>query len=97
MEKIPLLGEVLGKIMDERLSVRHEQAMQLEQAWAEILPPNLAAHCRIDEFSPGTLKVVVDNPGYMHELRLCKNDLCGEINRAVPGAKIKDIKLVVGH
>ncbi len=83
--------------MVERVSVRHEQTLQLEQAWAEILSPDLAAHCRIDEFSPGTLKVVVDGPGYMHELRLCKKDLCSEINRAAPSAKIRDIKLVIGH
>jgi len=97
MESIPLLGEVLEKMVGERLSVRHEQTMQLEQAWAEVLPSLLAAHCRIDEFSSGTLKVVVDRPGYMHELRLCKKDLCSEINRAAPSAKIRDIKLVIGH
>jgi hypothetical protein len=92
-----LLGEVLGKIMVERVSVRHEQTLQLEQAWAEILPPDLAAHCRIDEFSPGTLKVAVDGPAYMHELRLCKEELCSEINRAVPCARVRDIKLVIGR
>jgi hypothetical protein len=97
MQEAPLLGEVLGKIIVKRLSVRHEQTLQLEQAWAEILPPDLAAHCRIEEFSTGTLKVAVDGPGYMHELRLCKKDLCSEINRAVPGARIRDMKLVIGY
>jgi hypothetical protein len=96
MENISRLSEVLDSIMDERLSVRHEQTVQLEQAWAEVLPSGLAAHCRIGEFSPGVLKVIVDGPGYMHELRLCKKDLCDAINRAAPSAKIKDIKLVAG-
>ena len=39
---------------------------------------------------------MVDGPGYMHELRLCKEELRGELNAAVPGVKIKEIKLKIG-
>ena len=91
-----LLGDVLGRMMEDRLGNRHEQTVLLQQAWAEILPPELAEHCRIDEFSTGRLTVVVDGPGYMHEMRLCKKDLCAEVSRTVPGLSVRDIKLVVG-
>jgi predicted nucleic acid-binding Zn ribbon protein len=96
MENVTLLGEVLGPMVNERLSTRYEQSVKLQQRWNEILPPELAEHCRIEEFSAGVLKVIVDGPGYMHELRLCKEELCGELSAAVLGVKIKDIKLLIG-
>jgi hypothetical protein len=91
-----LLGEVLQGVINKRISARYERAEQLQQAWTQVLPPALTVHCRLDEFAGGVLKVMVDAPGYMHELRLCKKDLCDEINRMVPGAKIRDIRLVIG-
>ncbi len=96
MENVTLLSEVLGTMVHERLSARCEHSVQLQQCWLEILPPGLAEYCRIDEFSAGVLKVMVNGPGYMHELRLCKEELCSELNAAVPGVKIKDIKLLIG-
>jgi hypothetical protein len=68
----------------------------LQQCWAETLPKKLAERCRIDEFSAGVLTVSVDGPGYMHEMRLCKDELCDELNAAVVGVKIKEIKLLIG-
>jgi len=96
MENVTLLSEVLGPMVHERLSTRCEQSVQLQQCWDEILPPQLADKCRIDEFSTGVMKVMVDGPGYMHELRLCKEELRSELNAAVSGVKIKEIKLSIG-
>jgi len=96
MENITLLGEVLGPMVHGRLSARCEHSVLLQQCWAEILPAVLAGKCRIDEFSSGVLKVMVDGPGYMHELRLCKEELCSELNAAVSGVKIKEMKLLIG-
>ena len=91
-----LLGDVLGQVMNERFSVRHEQAMQLQGAWDEVMPQELLAHCRIESFSAGRLTVAVDGPGYMHELRLCKKELCNEMNARLSDVRIRDIKLAVG-
>ncbi len=96
MENVTLLSEVLGPMVHERLSARCKQSVLLQQCWDEILPPELTDKCRIDEFSAGALKIMVDGPGYMHEMRLCKEELRGELNAAVPGIKIKEIKLSIG-
>jgi hypothetical protein len=97
MEEVTLLGEVLGPMVHGRLSARCEQSVKLQQCWDEFLPPALAEHCRIKEFSAGVLNVMVDGPGYMHELRLCKEELRSELKSAVPGVKIKEIKLFIGR
>jgi hypothetical protein len=96
MENVTLLGEVLGPMVHERLSTKCEQSVKLQQRWDEILPPELAEHCRIEEFSADLLKVIVYGPVYMHELRLCKEELCDELNSGVPGVKVKDIRLSIG-
>jgi hypothetical protein len=91
-----LLGDVLGQVMKERLSARHEQSIQLKNAWDEVLPQELSEHCRIESFSAGKLTVVVDGPGYMHELRLCKKELCNEMNARLSGMRIREIKPAIG-
>ena len=83
-------------MVNEQLKARCEQSVLLQQCWAEVLPPELTDHCRIDEFSAGVLKVFVDGPGYMHELRLCREELRDELNAAMPGVKLKEIKLSIG-
>lgn len=91
-----LLGEILGPLVHERLSDRCEQSVKLTRCWNEILPAALREQCGISEFSAGVLTVSVDGPGYMHELRLCKEELRNELNAAVPGVKIKEIKITIG-
>lgn len=95
MENITLLSEVLGPMVHGRLGAKCEQSVQLQRCWVKILPTNMADHCRIDGFSSGVLEVVVDGPGYMHEMRLCKDELRGELNAVLSGVKIKEIKLSI--
>jgi len=82
--------------MDERVCARYEQAERLRQSWLEVVPAELAAHCRIEEFAAGVLKVVVDGPAYMHELRLAKRELCDQLNSLAPRCAVKYIKIVIG-
>jgi hypothetical protein len=95
-DEVSLLGDLVTD-MQGRLGERYELSVKLEQAWSEILPAGLLEHCRLDEVSAGVLKVKADGPGYMHELRLCKRQLCDALNKAVPGLKIRDIKTFVGN
>jgi hypothetical protein len=96
LENITLLNEVLGPMVRERLRARCEQSVLLQQCWAEILPPELADHCRIDEFSADVLTVLVDGPVYMHEMRLCEDELRDGLNAALQGIRVKEIKLLIG-
>jgi len=82
--------------MDERVCAGYEQSQRLRQSWLEVVPGELAAHCRIEEFTGGVIKVVVDGPAYMHELRLWKRKLCERLNSITPRCGVKDIKIVIG-
>ncbi|MFA5424686.1 MAG: DUF721 domain-containing protein [Phycisphaerae bacterium] len=95
-DDVSQLGDLLGDMVG-RFGERHELTVKLEQAWSEILPAGLSEHCRLDEVSAGVLKVNVDGPGYMHEIRMCKRQLCDALNKAVPGLKIRDIKTNIGN
>ncbi len=95
-EEAQLLGDVLRTVMDERVCARYEQAERLRRTWLQVVPAHLAGHCRIEDFAAGVLKIAADSPAYMHELRLAKKELCGQLNSLAPRCSVKDIKVVIG-
>jgi predicted nucleic acid-binding Zn ribbon protein len=90
------LGEVAREIMDNRLSPRQARFGSIPQLWSRLLPEELNRHCKIAGISAGQLKVLVDLPAYMYELRLCSSELLSELQRQCPRAHIKKIQFVVG-
>ena len=91
-----LLGNVLKDVMAKRISHRHGKVEMIEQIWSQLLPLELTEHCRIDSFNNGVLKVIVDGPGYMHEMRLCKSQLLEQLKTETTGIGIKDIRFDIG-
>jgi hypothetical protein len=94
--KTALLGEAVRKLMDDFVSPRQTVFSAVEQLWNELLPAELARHCRLADIGGGQLKVFVDSPSYMHELRLCSQELVGQFDRRCPQARIKRIQLAIG-
>lgn len=90
------LSEVLGQLMDEQVSPRYARLGSVIQTWGQLLPTELARHCRPVDISGGQLKVLVDSPPYMYELRLCGSQLLAELKRQCPRSRIKEIKFVIG-
>ncbi len=90
------LGEVLGEVMDRRISPRQARFGPVAEFWNEVLPVELGRHCKIAGVSGGQLKVVVDSPSFMHELRLCSSELLEELRQRCPRARIEKIKIVAG-
>ena len=90
------LSETVSELMDNRISPTQTRFRSIAQLWEQLLPVELARHCRLDGISGGQLKVIVDSPVYMYELRLCSRRLLEELQRRCPQARIKDIKAVVG-
>ncbi|MBN1795684.1 MAG: DUF721 domain-containing protein [Sedimentisphaerales bacterium] len=89
------LGETLKDVMENFISPRQRQIEQLMKVWSQLLPDELAGHCDIVEFSSGVLKVRTGGPGYSHELRLCRKMLLNEMNEALTGVRVKDIRMSV--
>lgn len=93
-----MLGEALSKLMapgPAGLSQRYETASKMRQLWGQILPPELAQHCRITDFSQGQLMVEADSPSYMYEIRISSQQLVGFLRQAYPAAKVRAIKVML--
>ena len=91
------LGDTLNELLENRISPLHNRFGPLIKIWQQILPAELSKYCRVSEISAGELKVMVDSPTYMHEMRLCSGELLSELQRLCPTARIKKIKLVINH
>jgi predicted nucleic acid-binding Zn ribbon protein len=64
------------------------------ELWEQLLPEELARHCRIEAAAGTELRVAAESGSYAHELRMCAGELLAEIRRQCPGAKIRSIKVV---
>ena len=94
-DNVSILGAVARDIMENRISPRQARFGSVTQLWEQLLPVELRRHCRIADISAGQLKVQVDSPSYMHELRLCSSELLEEFQHRCPRAKIRNIKFVL--
>jgi len=96
-ERTSRLGEVLGELMEKRISPRQAKFEAVDDVIAGALPAELRRHCRVEDISAGQLKVSVDSPSYAHELRLCSPAIVDEFQRCCPAARIRKIKVVLGN
>ncbi|HEW79949.1 MAG TPA: DUF721 domain-containing protein [Phycisphaerales bacterium] len=90
------LGDAVEQLMETSVSPRQARFGPVAELWNQLLPAELCRHCKIDDISGGQLKVLVDLPPYMHELRLCSSELLEQLQLRCPRARIKEIKFVIG-
>ncbi len=93
-----LLGEALAEVMEPGrtgVSQRYETAGRLCSLWTQLLPPEMAQHCRVVDLSGGLLTVEADSPSYMYELRISSHQLVGYLRQGCPAAKVRAIKITL--
>lgn len=90
------LGDVAKELMETRISPQQARFGSIPEIWNRLLPEELRRHCKIAGFSGGRLKVLVDLPAYMYELKLCSSELLSELKCQCPRAQIKKIQFVLG-
>jgi predicted nucleic acid-binding Zn ribbon protein len=90
------LADTLSELMQTRISPRQARLGRVVQCWEQLLPDELACHCRISGITGGQLNVNVDMACYLYELRLCSSSLLKQLQRQCPRARIKKIKFTVG-
>jgi hypothetical protein len=95
-ERPARLGDVVAQLMDGRMAPRQRRFESIVGIWRQLLPTELADHCRIVDVSANRLKVLVDSPSYMYELRLCSSAILEELQRRCPAARVRKISFVVG-
>jgi predicted nucleic acid-binding Zn ribbon protein len=89
------LGQVAQQLMDRQISPRQAVFSDVTETWSRVLPAELSRHCEIVDISGGLLRVRVDSPSYMYELRLCSSELLEELQQHCPKARLTRIKFVV--
>ena len=90
------LGDILHEIVNNRISPRQERFEKVTNCFRQLLPEELASHCRIMDIAGGQLKIGIDIPSYRYEMQLCSRDILRDLQRRCPSAHIKKIKLVAG-
>ncbi len=95
-QKTVKLGDVLTGIIDRRVTPMQAGYAAIAEAWDQLLPAELAQHCRISDFSRGRLRVKVDSPSHKYELQLCSAELLGQLKKMCPRARIARIELLPG-
>ena len=95
LETVTPLSEALERFLRERVTPCQGQWESITQLWQNLIPATLREHCRIKEIAGGLLKITVDSPVYMHELRLCKDELLREIQNRCTGQRVKKIKIIL--
>ncbi len=88
------IGELAAGFVDQ-LSLVHSRYDSVAQAWENLLPGGLRAHCRIGGVGNGCLRILADGSSYLFELQLCKVALLTEIQRVCPSAKIRRIDVAM--
>ena len=87
----------IGKVFDAYVKKglrRHRRQVQVVDLWKEILPAELAKHCRPVSLLGGVLKIEAEAGVYMFEIQSARQALLEQLQRECPGAGIDSIKLV---
>lgn len=90
------LGDAVGELLNHRILPQAERFTSVVEAWNQLLPADLAGHCRLAQVAAGQLKVIVDSAPYMYELQLCRAELLRGLQRQCPRARLRKIDLAVG-
>ena len=88
------LGDTVKQYMDGGILPIQEKFGPIVELWSQLLPSELCQHSRIADITGGRLKIMVDSPSYMHELRLCSGQLLEQIQQRCPRARITKIDIV---
>jgi hypothetical protein len=94
MNKLPpravgdLLLGALPQISDRLINVR------IRQTWAAIVGRDIARRSQPESFAGGTLRVVVDNSPWLHELTLREEELATRIRARFP--EVEAVRVTLG-
>ena len=85
----------MRELIESRISPQQAVFSSVAEVWSQLLPAGLHEHCEITGIFGGELKVQVDSPAYLYELKLCSSELVGELQSRCSKARIQAIKFVL--
>lgn len=88
---------VLQDVFKREIEKPHKQLGMMVELWEKLLPPELAAHTRLESLVKGTLRVVVDSSPRLYELdRLLRTGTQDKLITSFKGPAFRKIMLRVG-
>jgi predicted nucleic acid-binding Zn ribbon protein len=91
------IADVVAQLLTKRGYGRHTAGQQLANAWAVAAGEQLASGSRPGRVRRGTLEVTVSNSTLMQEFTFHKQRILAELARAMPEAKISNLRFQVGQ
>lgn len=70
---------------------------RIHEAWAELVGPAAAEHCRPGRLVEGRLHLEVDDPAWASQLRWSRADVLARIAASIPGAGVTALVVRVGR
>ncbi len=90
------LGDTLAELMTSSLQPKHEMFEAVAKFWDEVVPAEVKEHCRITSISNGRIRVAVDSPTYLYQIRLSSAGLLATLRDQGPSARFKKIDCFIG-
>lgn len=90
------ISESINKVIKQISEKQKDKSTQILDKWDSFAGKLLARHSSPVDLRNKTLVVNVENSAWMYMLRLKQAQILGNINKALAGGDIQDIKLRVG-
>ena len=90
------LSKLVDALMKGVVEPKKNKLDPIVEVWYACVPPELAAHCRINGLNGNQLQVSVDTPAYLYQLQLCSKELIDELKCQCPRAGVQTIKFKLG-
>jgi len=88
------LRRTIGRLLAERGWETSVAVGAVVGRWAEIVGPQLAAHCRPDRFADGELTVVADSTAWATQVRLLASQLVRRLNEEVGHGTVRRVRVL---
>lgn len=96
-ERAARVGDFLPGQFKREVEKPYKQMASITPVWQELVPPELVSHTRLESFTRGVLKVVIDSSVRLYELdRLLREGLETRLIQAHKGPAFRKVQLRVG-
>jgi len=90
------LGALVCDYMTKQIEPTQQRMSVLRAVWAKVVPPRLRSHCRAAELVKGELKILVDGPVYLYQLRVLAVELLTDLRKTPPARKVRKLTFALG-
>ena len=91
------IQEILRDVMEGLETPQSDNILILRDAWPELVGPQIASHSQPLSLEYFALRIGVDHPGWMHELKRTERLLLQQLQCRYPDLRIRKLQLQLLH